>query len=38
MAGNQRSWTAHTVEQRQAWHAIIALVLHTDEVGRGIPS
>ena len=33
-------WTAHTVEQRRAWHAIIASRQHTRSkvVGRGMPS
>ena len=33
------SWTAHTVERRRAWHAIIAFVQHTrsNDVGRDMP-
>ena len=33
-------WTAHTVERRRAWHAIIAFGQHTrsNDVGRGMPS
>ena len=33
-------WTAHMVERRRAWHAIITLGQHkwSDGVGRGIPS
>ena len=29
MAVHHSPWTTHMVEQRRAWHAIIALVLHT---------
>ena len=40
VACHHRLWTAQTVEQRQAWHAIIALGQHTrsNDVGRGITS
>ena len=33
-------WTAHTVERRRAWHAIIAFGQHTrsNDVGRGMTS
>ena len=37
---HHRLWTAHTVEQRRAWHAIITFGQHTrsNYVGRGMPS
>ena len=40
VARHHHPWTAHTVEQRRAWHAIIAFGKHTrsNDVGRGIPS
>ena len=40
VACHHRLWTAHTVEQRRAWHAIIAIGQHrkSDDVGRGMPS
>ena len=40
VACHHRLWTAHTVERRRAWHAIIAFGQHTrsKDVGRGITS
>ena len=40
MACHRRLWAAHTVELRQAWHAIIAFVKQKwpNDVGRGMPS
>ena len=40
VASHHRLLTAHTVEQRQAWHVIIAFGQHTplNDVGRGMPS
>ena len=40
VACNHRLWPAHTVERRQAWHAIIIFGQHTrlKNVGRGMPS
>ena len=40
LACHHRLWVAHTVERRQAWHAIIAFGKHTRsyDVGRGMPS
>ena len=40
VACHHRLWAAHTVEQRRAWHAVIAFGQHTrsNDVGRGIPS
>ena len=40
VACNHRLWTAHTVERRRGWHAIIALGQHTqsNDVGRGMSS
>ena len=40
VACHHRLWEAHTVEQCQAWHAIIALGQHTrsNNVGRDMPS
>ena len=40
IACHHRPWTANTIEQRQAWHAIIALGQHTrsDDVGHGMTS
>ena len=37
---HHRLWTAHTVERRRAWHAIIAFGQHTrsNNVGRGMTS
>ena len=37
---HHRLWTAHTVERRRAWHAIIAFGQHTrsNDVGRGMTS
>ena len=37
---HHRLWTAHTVERRWAWHAIITFGQHkwSDGVGRGMPS
>ena len=36
---HHRLWTAHTVERRRAWHAIIAIGKHTrsNNVRRGMP-
>ena len=40
VACHHRLWTAQTVNQRQAWHAIIAFGMQTrsNDVGLGIPS
>ena len=40
VACHHHLWAAHTVERRQAWHAIIALRQHTQskDVGRGMTS
>ena len=40
VACHHRLWAAHTVEQRRAWHAIIALGRQTrsNDVRRGMPS
>ena len=40
VALHHSSWTAHTVELRRAWHAIIAFEQHTrsNDVGHGITS
>ena len=40
MACHHRFCAAHTVEQRQAWHAITAFGQHTrsNDVGHGMPS
>ena len=37
---HHRLWTAHTVERRRVWHAIIAFGQHkrSNDVGRGMPS
>ena len=37
---HHRLWTAHKVERRRAWHAIIAFGQHTqlNDVGRGMTS
>ena len=40
VACHHRSWTAHTVGLRQAWHDITTFGQHTrlNDVGRGMPS
>ena len=40
MTCHHHLWTAHTVEQRRAWHAIIAFGQHTrsNDVRHGMPS
>ena len=40
VACHHRLWAAHTVGRSRAWHAILALVQHTqsNDVGRGMPS
>ena len=40
VACHHHLWSAHTVERRRAWHAIIALRQHTQskDVGRGMTS
>ena len=40
VACHHRLWTAHTLERRQAWHAIIAFGQHkrSNDVGRGMTS
>ena len=40
MTCHHRLWTTHTVERRQAWHAIIAVGQHThsNDVRHGMPS
>ena len=40
VACQNRVWEAHTVEQRRAWHVIIAFGQHrrSDDVWRGMPS
>ena len=40
MAWHHRLWKAHTIEQRRAWHAIIAFGQHirSNDVRQGIPS
>ena len=40
VACNHLLWAAHTVERRQAWHAITAFGQHTrsNDVGCGMPS
>ena len=40
VAEHHCSWTAHTVERRRAWHAIIAFGQHSrsNDVGRDMPS
>ena len=40
VACHHRHWEAHTVERRQAWHAVNAFGQHarSDDVGRGMTS
>ena len=40
VARHHHLWTAHTIEQRLVWHAIIAFGKHTrsNDVARGMPS